>query len=164
MDCILLRQKSHQKFSVIWTKNWCFQVGFGILIHVLSWRQQKQQLLFFHNWDFLTNFWRNNWRSIFDIVERLCSCLSFKIGFFRNHFFRLFEFVNNFTCCVSVDVVVVQWYITRRSTCFYFFPGYRLGRSLRSLYSCVKITKTWIQISRQNWSGLFSNISHQMMI
>ena len=25
----------------------------------------------FHYWNFLTNFWRNNWRSIFDVVERL---------------------------------------------------------------------------------------------
>ena len=47
-------------------------VCFGILIHVLSWRQQKHQCLCFHYWDFLTNFWRNNWRSIFDVVERLC--------------------------------------------------------------------------------------------
>ena len=30
--------------------------------------------------------------------------------------------------------------------------------------SCNKITKTWIQISRQNWNYFFSNISHQMMI
>ena len=47
-------------------------VCFGILIHVLSWRQQKHQCLCFHYWDFLTNFWRNNWRFIFDVVERLC--------------------------------------------------------------------------------------------
>ena len=32
------------------------------------------------------------------------------------------------------------------------------------MYSSNKITKTQIQISRQNWSYLFSNISHQMMI
>ena len=31
-------------------------------------------------------------------------------------------------------------------------------------YSCNKITKTWIQISRQSWIGFFSNISHQRMI
>ena len=28
-----------------------------------------------------------------------------------------------------------------------------------SKYSCNKITKTWIQISRQNWNGFFSNTS-----
>ena len=28
-------------------------------------------------------------------------------------------------------------------------------------YSCNKVTKTWIQISRQNWNGFFSNISHR---
>ena len=32
------------------------------------------------------------------------------------------------------------------------------------LYSCNKITTTQIQNFRQNWNGLFSNISHQMMI
>ena len=37
----------------------------------MSWRQQKHQCLCFHYWDDLTNFWRNNWRSIIDIVERL---------------------------------------------------------------------------------------------
>ena len=31
-------------------------------------------------------------------------------------------------------------------------------------YSCNKITKTWIQISRQNWNCFFSNIHRQMMI
>ena len=31
-------------------------------------------------------------------------------------------------------------------------------------YSCNNITKTWIQISRKNWNGFFSNISYQMMI
>ena len=33
-----------------------------------------------------------------------------------------------------------------------------------SIYSCNKINTTWIQISRQNWNGFFSNASHQIMI
>ena len=32
---------------------------------------RKHQFLCFHYWDYLTNFWRNNWRSIINIVERL---------------------------------------------------------------------------------------------
>ena len=32
------------------------------------------------------------------------------------------------------------------------------------MYSCNKITSTWIQIYRQNWDGFFSNASHQIMI
>ena len=44
----------------------------GILVHVLSWRQQKHQCLCFHYWDYLTSFWWNNWRSIIDVTERLC--------------------------------------------------------------------------------------------
>ena len=39
----------------------------------MSWKQKKHQYLCFHYWDYLTNFWRNNWRSIIDVVERLCS-------------------------------------------------------------------------------------------
>ena len=45
----------------------------------------------------------------------------------------------------------------------------QLCRSLRGpsqyrKYSCNKITTTWIQISCQNWNGLFSNAySHQIM-
>ena len=46
-------------------------VHFGILIHVLSWRQQKTQCLYFHFWDYFTNFRRNNWRCIIELVERL---------------------------------------------------------------------------------------------
>ena len=37
----------------------------------MSWRQQKHQCLCFHYWDYLTNFWRNSWQSIIDVVERL---------------------------------------------------------------------------------------------
>ena len=36
--------------------------------------------------------------------------------------------------------------------------------SLPNLYSCSKITTTWIQISCQNWKGFFSNACHQIMI
>ena len=39
-----------------------------------------------------------------------------------------------------------------------------LNIRMRAGYSCNKITTTWIQIFCQNWNGLFSNISHQMMI
>ena len=78
MDRQLLRQK-FVKYSQKWKhKDWCFQknyvfkiVHFGILIYVLSCRQQKHQCLCFHYWDYLTNFWRNNWQSIIDVVERL---------------------------------------------------------------------------------------------
>ena len=79
MDCQLLHQKSGRKFSVMKTKKNGVSrkiVCFGILIHVLSWRQQKHQSLCFHYRDFLTNYWRNNWQSIFDVVERLCFTVS----------------------------------------------------------------------------------------
>ena len=47
-------------------------VHFGILIHVLSWRQLRHQCSCFHYWDYLTNFWCYNWWSIIDVLERLC--------------------------------------------------------------------------------------------
>ena len=37
-------------------------------------------------------------------------------------------------------------------------------KKLSTPLSCNKITKTWIQIFRQNWFDFFSNISHQMMM
>ena len=38
------------------------------------------------------------------------------------------------------------------------------GFSFNQSYSSNKVTTTWIQISRQNWNGFFSNASHQIMI
>ena len=38
------------------------------------------------------------------------------------------------------------------------------GAKNYNLYSCNKITTTWIQISRQNRNGFSSNASHQIMI
>ena len=57
----------------MFSEKWYFKnSSFWHLIHILSWRQQKHQCLCFHYWDYLTNFWHNNWRSIIDVVERLC--------------------------------------------------------------------------------------------
>ena len=56
----------------LWIVNYYVKSSFWhFKIHILSRRQQKHQCLCFHYWDDLTNFWRNNWRSIIDIVERL---------------------------------------------------------------------------------------------
>ena len=35
---------------------------------------------------------------------------------------------------------------------------------LQQLYSCNRITTTWIQISRQNWNGFFSNAKGQLIL
>ena len=73
MDRQLLHQKSCQKFSVMKTKNGVSRkiVCFAILIHIFSWKQEKHQWwLCFHYWDFLTNFWRNNGQSIFDVCRK----------------------------------------------------------------------------------------------
>ena len=69
--------------------DWCFQrndiskkIHFGILIHFLSWRQQKHQCSCFHYWDYLTNFWRNNWRSLLTfayIIKRFIQTTYFYI-------------------------------------------------------------------------------------
>ena len=71
-------------------------VCFGILIHVLK---TIHQCLCFHYWDLLTNFWSNNWRSIFDFVERLCYYLTalestmILLSTFAEYRFRVVEIV-----------------------------------------------------------------------
>ena len=53
---------------LVFPEKWYFKkVHFSNLIHVLSWKQQRHQFF----WYYLTNFWRNNWWSIIDVVERL---------------------------------------------------------------------------------------------
>ena len=51
----------------------CFQ-RIGILIHILSWRQQKHQctaVFVFITEILWQTFWRNNWWSVFDIAKIL---------------------------------------------------------------------------------------------
>ena len=55
-------------------------------------------------------------------------------------------------------------YEVLRKTEFLKWYQTRAGYYHHSWYSCNKITTTQIQISRQNWNGFFSNISHQVMI
>ena len=67
-----VRNFGRKSFSNI-NKQPVFPVHFGISIHVLSWRQQKQQCLLSLSTEiFWRTFWGNNWWSIFDVVERLC--------------------------------------------------------------------------------------------
>ena len=69
-DCQLLRQKVRQRNLSNEKNTLCFQ-RIGILIHILSWRQQKQQCLFFITDILWRTFWCNKWRSVFDVVKRL---------------------------------------------------------------------------------------------
>ena len=54
------------------------------------WFLWKHQCFCFHYWDYLTNIWRNNWRSIFDGVEGLDYCL--KGGLYSNLNLNLYKF------------------------------------------------------------------------
>ena len=56
--------------SIITSKTSSKIVHFGISNQVLSWRQQQKSVCFDY-WDFLQTFWRNNWKSTIDFVERL---------------------------------------------------------------------------------------------
>ena len=49
----------------------------------------KHQCFCFHYWHYLTNIWRNNWRSIFDGVEGLDYCL--EKGLNSNLKFKIFQ-------------------------------------------------------------------------
>ena len=67
----------------------------------LSWKQQKHQWLCFHYWDYLANFWCNNWRSIIDIVEGF-SYIFFKFSKATQ------QFVCLFTCFIRVAKIVAN--------------------------------------------------------
>ena len=74
MDHQLLCQKSHQKFSVMKQKNCCFQKN-SLFWHFYSHfvlKTTETPVFMFSLLRFFTNFWRNNWQFIFDVVERLC--------------------------------------------------------------------------------------------
>ena len=68
-DHHLLRQKVCQGISVMKT-NTCFQ-RIGILIHVLSWRQQKTPVFLFITEILWGTCWRNKWQFVFDVVKNL---------------------------------------------------------------------------------------------
>ena len=57
----------------------------------------------------------------------------------------------------------IRWKYFRSST-YQHFLAPRHFNEFFNFYSCNKINTTWIQISRQNWNGFFSNASHQIMI
>ena len=59
-ETIVFPEKWYFKNSSFWHSNSRFVC-----------RQQKHHCLCFHYWDYLTNFWRNYWKSIIDVVERL---------------------------------------------------------------------------------------------
>ena len=64
--------KIHQKFSVIKTnKSDDIKkiVNFGILFHILSWRQKETQVFVMITENFWRNFWRTFWRPLFDAVQ-----------------------------------------------------------------------------------------------
>ena len=66
-DRQIFRQKVCQRISIM---EKCFQ-RIGILIHALSWRQQKTPLFVFITEILWQTFWCNNWWSIFDVVKIL---------------------------------------------------------------------------------------------
>ena len=50
-------------------------VHFGILVHILSWKQNNTSV-YYDYWEFLTSFWRDNWRSLIGAVENFRFCAS----------------------------------------------------------------------------------------
>ena len=85
--------------------------------------------------------WNSNWKYYFSVIDLVLPYNETQLTFYD---FRH----NSFQCQASF---VTYWQASG-------------GLLAIRLYSCNKITTTWIQIFRQNWNGFFSNISHQMMI
>ena len=99
--------------------------------------------------------WNMHWYTLFIIhcnVEiEFAKIRSMICNFILSDFSCQFHF-----CTIFLKYTYAYTYFLYQlihSTIYFFFS-----------YSCNKITTTQIQISRQNWNGLFSNISHQIMI
>ena len=122
---------------------------------------------------FCTFLWR--WNQIENMYLLRLSRIISKIKFRRERFIfvllwklflpslsnfghRLFHFLKckilRIGCIFIVVVTDVKFVSTWRDK----------AKKINGLYSCDKITRTWIQISRQNWNGFFSNISHPRII
>ena len=109
---------SNENIKTVVSREMIFQkiFHFGNLIHVLSWRQQKPKCLCFHCWDYLTNFWHDNWWSRFDVVERLCCC-SESWGFLgrpnnlKKTFFKFCGLLHNILTPMLQIVPFTSWFI-----------------------------------------------------
>ena len=94
------------------------------------------------------------------------SCLLLQVNNFEKdsfvwHFIKEFElkFYMIVQLCKRIFKIFVNIKAGKNGLSEHYWPVI-----LWNSYSCNKITKTCIQISRQNWNGFFSNISHQRMI
>ena len=82
----------------------------------------KHQYLCFHYWDYLTNFWRNKWQSIIDVVEKL-SLLFGPLEYFVMR--RLFLFWHNYGQPLK-----------SRSKLFLFWLFFRFARTILCVKNC----------------------------
>ena len=90
MDRQLLHQKDCQIISVIKTNTF---IVFKTKPELRCQNELKTRNDCFYYWDYLTNFWCTNWRTINDVVERLCLCVMVfwtqKLSWFFNLQFKL---------------------------------------------------------------------------
>ena len=105
----------------------------------MFWRQQKHQCLCFDYWEFLTNFWRNNWRSIFDVLERLCFWVHLQYS----------NFVVNFHWN---QLMVGPW--TINGTFHIFFQIKVFQSHLEKTRTTIYLCKTMWEIMRIGSAGL----------
>ena len=111
----------------------------------------------YRNGNFFIPFWRNshNWNSAhLEILQ----WIAFLRRFDKNKRITFNKFLIFPELFKSSSMVRMSQSLQRDSQNIHI-----LGR-MWCKYSCNKITTTWIQISRQNWNGVFSNASHQIMI
>ena len=64
----LSNQNKHLCFCCLQDKMWIKMPKWTIFVISFLW---KCRMFCFDYWDYLTNFWCNNWQSIIDVVERL---------------------------------------------------------------------------------------------
>ena len=94
--------------------------------------KQKHRCLCFHYWDFLTNFWRNNWQSMFDFVERLCFSV---ISDRRPKRFR-FKNGSSIQCLLAITSLTIDVGLTLESGCITYCLD---GQVCMKIWICWKV-------------------------
>ena len=132
MNHHLLCQKVCKRISVMKTKhtmfseNWHFSLRFVLMT-------TKTPVFYFITEILCQTFWRNKWRSIFDVVKNLCLCdficnsCSSSVTIFKD---KYFSFMNLQVFCLVLSFLVSLFFKSLRdhssitSSCFWLFKAH----------------------------------------
>ena len=149
MDRQLLRQKVRQKISVIKTNTLFFNVfNTKWTIFVSS-----SQLFVLITDIFWRTFWRNNWKSIIDVVERLCHYIQNfqKISFSHWYFRTAFWHTKNLPSLSTLAFMMIYPSVSPRKTRLFFRP---LRLAVKETL-CLFVLHGWSQCARMDLNKRF---------